>query len=67
MLMMGLFHTLMTYMNILSKCLADTELKDAQIQSPVIAEGSMDQALNVVKRCELNATYLLSSNASLLP
>ena len=43
--MMGLFHMLMTYMNILSKRFADAELKDALIQSTVIAEGSVDRAL----------------------
>ena len=43
--MMGLFHMLMTYMNILSKHFADAGLNDALIQSRVIAEGSVDRAL----------------------
>lgn len=44
-LMMGMFHMIMTYMHILSKRFADGGLKDALIQSAVIAEGSVDSAL----------------------
>lgn len=44
-LMMGMFHMIMTYMHILSKRFADGGLKDALIQSTVIAEGSVDSAL----------------------
>lgn len=44
-LMMGMFHMLMTYMHILSKRFADAGLKDALIQSAVVAEGSVESAL----------------------
>ena len=42
--MMSLFHVLITYMNIFSKHFADAELKDALIQSTIIAEGLVDRA-----------------------
>ena len=41
------FHDmLMIYMSILSKRFADAGLKDALIQSTLITEGSLDQALH---------------------
>ena len=45
--MMRLFHDmLMIHMSILSKRFADAGLKDALIQSTLITEGSLDQALH---------------------
>ena len=44
-LMMGMFHLLMMYMSILSKRFADAGLRDALIQSSIVAEGSVDTAL----------------------
>ena len=44
-LMMGMFHMVMTYMHILSKRFSGAGLKDALIQSGVVAEGSVDAAL----------------------
>ena len=43
--MMRVFHILMTYMSILNKCISDAGLKDALIQSSIVAEGSIDSAL----------------------
>jgi hypothetical protein len=43
--MMGMFHMIMTYMHILQKRFAAAGLRDALIQSAVIAEGSVDSAL----------------------
>ena len=46
-LMMRLFHDmLMIHMSILSKRFADAGLKDALIQSTLITEGSLDQAVH---------------------
>ena len=42
---MGMFHMIMTYMHILQKRFADAGLRDALIQSSLIAEGSVDSAL----------------------
>ena len=42
---MGVFHLIMVYMHILSKRFADGGLRDALIQSAIIAEGSVDRAL----------------------
>ena len=44
-LMMGMFHTLMMYMHILSKRFSDAGVRDFLIQSSVIEEGSADKAL----------------------
>ena len=44
-LMMGVFHLIMTYMHILFKLFAGADLKDALIQSDVVAEGSIDLVL----------------------
>ena len=44
-LMMGIFHLLMVYMSILNKRFADAGLRDAVLQSSIIAEGSVDSAL----------------------
>ena len=45
-LMMGIFHLLMVYMSILNKRFGDAGLRDALVQSSVIAEGSVDAALS---------------------
>ena len=45
-LMMGIFHTLMMFMHILSKRFSSAGLRDVLIQSVVIAEGSVDKALS---------------------
>ena len=44
-LMLGIFHLLMMYMGILNKRFSDAGLKDALIQSSIIAAGSIDSAL----------------------
>lgn len=43
--MMGIFHLLMVYMGILNKRFGDGGLRDALIQSSIVAEGSIDSAL----------------------
>ena len=43
--MMGIFHMIMTFMHILSKRFSGAGLKDALIQSGVVAEGSVVSAL----------------------
>ena len=43
--MMGMFHTTMMHMGILSNRFKDAGLRDLLIQSSVIAEGSIDRAL----------------------
>ena len=45
-LMMGIFHLLMTYMNILNKRFADAGLFDTLLQSSIVAEGSINRALS---------------------
>ena len=45
-LMLGIFHLLMMYMGILNKRFSDAGLKDALIQSSIIAEGSIDNAFH---------------------
>ena len=42
--MMGIFHTMM-FMQILFELFGDAGMKDALIQSSVIAEGSIESAL----------------------
>ena len=44
-LMMGVFHILMMFMGILYKRFADAGLQDTLVQSSVVAEGSVEQAL----------------------
>ena len=44
-LMLGIFHLLMMYTGILNKRFSVSGLKDALIQSSIIAEGSIDSAL----------------------
>ena len=44
--MMGMFHTLMMFMHILSKRFSAAGLRDVLIQSGVVAQGSMDKALS---------------------
>ena len=44
-LMLGIFHLLMMYIGTLNKQFSDAKLKDALIQSSIIAEGSIDSAL----------------------
>ena len=44
-LMMGIFHTLMIFMQVLFKRFGDAGMKDVLIQSSVIAEGSIESAL----------------------
>ena len=44
-LLLGTFHTIMTYMNVISKRFKDAGLRDVLIQSGAIAEGSIDSAL----------------------
>ena len=44
-LMMGIFHLLMVYMSILNKRFGDAGLRDALVQSSIIAEGSVESAL----------------------
>ena len=44
-LMIGIFHLLMVYMSILNKQFGDAGLRDALVQSSVIAEGSVKAAL----------------------
>ena len=43
-LMMGIFHLLMVYMSILNKRFGDAGLRDALVQSSIIAEGSVEAA-----------------------
>ena len=43
--MMGMFHMIMTFMHVLYKRFASAGLKDALIQSAVVAEGSVEMAL----------------------
>ena len=45
-LMMGIFHLLMTYMSILNKRFADAGLCDTLLQSSIVAEGSIHRALS---------------------
>ena len=44
--MMGMFHTIMMYIHILSKRFSDASLRDVLIQSGTIAEESIDKALS---------------------
>ena len=44
-LMMSIFHLLMVYMSILNKRFGDAGLRDALVQSSIIAEGSVESAL----------------------
>ena len=44
-LMMGIFHTIMIFMQVLFKRFGDAGMKDVLIQSSVIAEGSIESAL----------------------
>ena len=44
-LLLGTVHTIMTYMNVISKRFKDAGLRDVLIQSGAIAEGSIDCAL----------------------
>ena len=44
-IMMGIFHLLMMFMGILNKRFGDAGLRDAIVQSSIIAEGSVDSAL----------------------
>ena len=44
--MLGTFHTIMMFMAIIYKRFKDAGLKDVMIQSGVLAEGSVDQALS---------------------
>ena len=43
--MMGIFHTIMMFMQISFKRFGDAGMKDALIQSSVITEGSIESAL----------------------
>ena len=43
--MMGMFHMIMMYMNILSKRFSAAGIRDILVQSNTISEGSVDQAL----------------------
>ena len=43
--MMGIFHLDVVFLNILNKRFGDTGLRDALLQSSIIAEGSADSAL----------------------
>ena len=45
-IMLGTFHTIMMFMAIIYKRFKDAGLKDVMIQSGVLAEGSVDQALS---------------------
>ena len=44
-LMMGIFHLLMIHMSILNKRFGNAGLRDALVQSSIIAEGSVEAAL----------------------
>ena len=44
-LMMGIFHLLMVHMSILNKRFGNAGLRDALVQSSIIAEGSVEAAL----------------------
>ena len=44
-LMMGIFHLDRVFLSILNKRFGDTGLRDALLQSSIIAEGSADSAL----------------------
>ena len=44
--MMGMFHTIMMYIHILSKRFSDASLRDVLIQNGTIAEESIDKALS---------------------
>ena len=44
--MMGIFHTIMMYIYILSKSFSNTGLRDVLIQSLTVAEGSIHKALS---------------------
>ena len=43
---MGMFHTIMMHIHILSKSFSDAALRDALIQSGTIAEWSIDKAFS---------------------
>ena len=43
---MGMFHTIIVYINILGKRFSDAGLPEILIQSDNIAEGSVDKALS---------------------
>ena len=43
-LMMGIFHLHMVFMSILNKRFVDAGLRDALVQSSIVAEGSVDSA-----------------------
>ena len=58
-LMLGIFHLLMMYMGILNKRFSDAGLKDALIQSSIIAAGSIDSAL--CGKCHSRAVRLLKT------
>ena len=44
-LMMGFFHLHMVFLSILNKRFGDAGLRDAFVQSSIVAEGSVDSAL----------------------
>ena len=44
--MMGIFHLRMVFMNILNKCFGDAGLRDALVQSSIVAEGTVDSAVH---------------------
>ena len=46
MLMMGIFHLHMVFMSILNKRFGNAGLRDALVQSSIVAEGSVDSALH---------------------
>ena len=45
MLMMGIFHLHMVFMSILNKRFGNAGLRDALVQSSIVAEGSVDSTL----------------------
>ena len=43
--MLGIFYTIMLFLGVMGKRVADAGLKDLLIQSSVVAEGSIDKSL----------------------
>ena len=43
--MMGIFHLIIVYMSILNKRFGSAGMRDALVQSSIVAEGSVDSAL----------------------
>eukprot|EP00794_Sanderia_malayensis_P001125 gene1125-481_t len=45
-LMLGNFHLMVMYLDVIGKCFGDAGLRDVMVQSDVITQGSVDKALS---------------------